>query len=190
MNRKSKIQIAALFAAALFTVVSGIYYFMRYNAPQPVYIIDAAKPAPTAAPETVPRTVTVHITGEVNVPGVYELAVGARVEDAIAAAGGLTDDADDRSINRAAVVTDGQQIIVNNSPEPISPSAAGGALININTAEISELTRLHGVGEAIARAIVDHRERHGPFLAIEQLMNVSGIGERSFERMRDFITVE
>jgi competence protein ComEA len=132
----------------------------------------------------------VHITGEVNEPGVFELPYGSRVEHAIQAAGGLTDDADDRSINRAAVLADGQQIIVNDSAEPISSGNGGGdLLVNINTACINELQRLHGVGEATARVIIEHRERNGPFLAVEQIMNVSGIGERTFERLRDNITV-
>lgn len=145
-----------------------------------------------------PRTtaVTVDVDGAVLWPNVIELPEGSRVQDAIQACGGLAADADVSGINRASVLQDGQKIYVPKVGEASqSPGttegdiATGGALININIATVEELDGLPGVGEATAQAIVEDRDANGAFASIEDLMRVSGIGEKKFEKLRDLICV-
>ena len=119
------------------------------------------------AAETPP--VVVHVDGAVAAPGVYELAVDARVNDAVAAAGGLLSEADTSTINLAA--------------------SAAPTLVNINTATSEELQRLSGVGEATAAAIIEDRQANGPFSSPEDLMRVSGIGEKKFAKIKAHICV-
>lgn len=141
----------------------------------------------------------VHVDGAVENPGVYVIrGVIPRVGQAVARAGGLTEDADTTTINLAAPLTDGQKIYVPHEGESVSekiPGMVGASpspsseLININTATAEELQSLPGVGEVTAAAIIEERERGGPFLSPEDIMRVSGIGEKRFERMRDYIGV-
>ena len=143
-----------------------------------------------------PATVCVHVDGAVAAPGVYVLPEGARANDAVAAAGGLVEGADTSGVNLAAPVADGEKVHVPLEGEASAPAAsAGGAQegtggpVNINTAGVEELDELPGVGEATARAIVEDREQNGPFSTPEDLMRVSGIGEKKFERLQGLICV-
>lgn len=144
-----------------------------------------------------PARLLVHVDGAVNAPGVYELLGGSRVNDAVSAAGGLREDADTTAINLAAEVTDGEKIHVPavGELETTSPAdenglgASDSALININTADVSELDELPGVGESTARAIVEDREANGPFATPEDLMRVSGIGEKKFAKLEAMVCV-
>lgn len=160
---------------------------------------EAADAANEPAP---PREVVVHVDGAVREPGVYRLdGDDLRLADAVERAGGLAEDADTHTINLAAPLEDGTKVYVPREGEleaqtegSTSPSDGwdtGGApgLININTATEDELTALSGVGEATARAIVEDRERNGPFEVPEDLMRVTGIGEKKFERVRNDICV-
>ena len=139
----------------------------------------------------------VHVDGAVNAPGVYELLGGSRVNDAVSAAGGLREDADTTAINLAAAVTDGEKIHVPAVGELMTTppadenglGASDAALININTADVAELDELPGVGESTARAIVEDREANGPFATPEDLMRVSGIGEKKFAKLEAMICV-
>lgn len=146
-------------------------------------------------------TLFVHIAGSVNNPGLYELPQGSRVSDAVTAAGGMSKDANSSSVNLARQLTDGEQIIVSstednqtaseNGTSP-SPNSVGGETqgkININTASAEELMNLDGVGEATADKIIAYRQEHGSFSSIEEIKEVSGIGEKKFEAMKDAITV-
>ena len=142
--------------------------------------------------------VIVHVDGAVNNPGVYRLGDGdLRVGDAVQSAGGLTEDADTSGINLAAHLVDGQKIHVPRAgEEPAQSGSSSGSVasgstdaVNINAATAEELETLPGVGEATAAAIIEERERGGPFLSPEDIMRVSGIGQKKFERMRDFIVV-
>lgn len=140
--------------------------------------------------------VTVDVDGAVAHPDVIQIPEGSRVQDAIEACGGLSSDADVSGINRASLLQDGQKIYVPKAGEaPSSPAATGGeiatggTLVNINIASVEELDSLPGVGEATAQAIVDDRDANGAFASIEDLMRVSGIGEKKFEKLRDFICV-
>lgn len=141
----------------------------------------------------------VHVDGAVASPGVYELAAGSRALDAVEAAGGLAEGADTTQLNLAAPVTDGEKVHVPAEGESL-PQATGSAgsagagadpagPVNLNTADEAALDTLPGVGEATARAIVEDREQNGPFASVDDLMRVSGIGEKKLERLRGLVCV-
>lgn len=137
----------------------------------------------------------VDIEGEVNNPGVYKIKDGDRVFQVIAQAGGITDEADLSSINKAEVVTDGQKIHINKKGESSNgeggeaSTGSGGRKININQADESKLQDIPGVGPSMASRIIDYRNTNGRFKTIEDLKNVSGIGDKRFESMKDMITI-
>ena len=153
--------------------------------------------------------VIIHVVGEVNSPGVVTLEEGARIIDAINAAGGKTEEADLSKINLAYVVEDGTQIYIPrinenlNQVELISTEAGQSVVINnsnineeenntkvnINTANKEKLETLPGIGETTAQKIIDYREQNGKFTKIEDLQNVNGIGEAKFNSLKDKITV-
>lgn len=187
--------------------------FLRMSGSQTV-AIERGEDARAAAPEEqaaveplpgeasvvaeVPPTIVVHVDGAVNSPGVYELSGSvARINDAIALAGGLTSEADTSTINLAAQLGDGQKVHVPRAGEVVesvsvdtsSSAEPAASLININTATEQELQQLSGVGESTASAIVEDREANGPFASPEDLMRVSGIGEKKFAKMKEKICV-
>lgn len=140
--------------------------------------------------------VVVHVAGAVSAPGVYTLPADSRVDDAVRAAG-ATADADLSQLNLAQKLADGQKITVpaaGETPAPAdnaAPSDSGqsGALININTATREELETLPSIGEVRAQAIIAYREEHGGFRTTDELMEVSGIGEKIFADIAPHITV-
>jgi len=143
----------------------------------------------------------VYICGAVEQPGVYALVEGSRIFEVIAAAGGLTEEADDTFVNQAEIITDGMMVRVYTREEVCSLSEydRGGAdfngqsqdnRIDINSATIAELMTLPGIGRTKAEAIVSYREEHGSFLRIEDLMKVPGIKEGTFLQMKDEIKVK
>lgn len=155
------------------------------------------------------KTICVHVAGEVSKPGMYELRDGARVSDAVDAAGGMLDSADQLSVNLARQVSDGEQIIVmsrdaneqsvndggkgdtaaSGANVESQPQQAASGKVNINTAGVSELTSLDGVGDATAQKIIAYRQANGSFSSIEEIKKVSGIGDKKFEAIKDRITV-
>lgn len=162
----------------------------------------AASPSAPASTEVV-----VHVTGAVRAPGVVDLPPGARVDDALAAAGGPREDADLAAVNLARPAVDGEQIHVpvpgeampsaQPGPAPAdegagaaaAPDAGTDATIDINTADAAALDELPGVGPAIAQRIIDHRERNGPFTSVDDLEQVPGIGPATVDRLRDRASV-
>jgi len=145
-------------------------------------------------PPPTPLPVRVHVSGAVSRPGVYELAQGAIVEQAIEAAGGSLAAADLGSLNLAAQLQDGQQVIVHQPgeeqpPTPSSPPGGSGELVSVNTATAAELEKLPGIGPVLAQNILEHRRAHGPFSRAEDLLNVSGIGPSILEAIRDLVAV-
>ena len=171
---------------------AGLWYVR--SLPQPIAIQAQPRAAPSPSPSA--TLLIVHVAGWVERPGVYQLAEGARVIDAINAAGGPRRGAVLEALNLAAPVTDGQQVLVPrktaaSSPVPAAPGAAGATatLVNINTASPEELETLPGIGEVLAATIVQYREEHGPFTSVDQLLDVSGIGEVTLEELRDLVTV-
>lgn len=149
----------------------------------------------TSATEPTHSTVVVHVAGEVEQPGIVELPVGARVGEAIDAAGGETQLAALDAVNLARVVSDGEQIYIPNADEPgvVAESHRGAEgelhLVNLNSADATTLETLPGVGPALAGRIVDWRETNGGFTSEEQLLEVSGIGPKVFEGLRERVTV-
>lgn len=136
----------------------------------------------------------VEICGCVHSPGVYEVAEGTRVFEVIEMAGGMSGNAKEKSINQAALVSDGQQIYIPSKDEELlqSDTASGNLsenLININSAGADELMTLPGIGESKAESIIAYRENTGRFEKIEDIMNVSGIKEAAFEKIKELICV-
>ncbi|WP_462273803.1 helix-hairpin-helix domain-containing protein [Filifactor alocis] len=150
-----------------------------------------------------PTPVVIYVTGAVKNPGVVELNSSQRLKDAIELVGGFTEDADIGSINLAEFVKDEQHYVVTKIGETPSPqtvssntgtttpnTANNNALININTATKEELKSLNGIGDALSQRIIDFREQNGAFSDIESIKSVSGIGEKKFEGIKDYITVQ
>lgn len=143
-------------------------------------------------------TIWVYVCGAVHAPGVYELPSGSRIYHVIQAAGGMLPEAETRAVNQAQELSDGEQITVptvEEAQEPAQPAVSGGSAasgdgkVNLNTAGIEELCTLTGIGETRAQAIVDYREQNGGFQSIEELMNIDGIKEKTFEKLKEEVTV-
>jgi competence protein ComEA len=160
----------------------------------PIVVVPPPTAAPTASPTLAP--VRVYVSGAVKTPGVYTLAPRSLVDDAVKAAGGAGTDADLDRINLALEVHDQQQIHVPRQGETSQPTtmnvtaASSATRININTATLADLDKLPKIGPATAQRIIDYRTKNGPFKKIEDLRNVSGIGDVTFEGLKDLATVE
>jgi competence protein ComEA len=191
LTRRELVLVGALVLAA----VGGVGLWYVRSLPPEVRIRAGPTAAPSAAPS--PKVLVVHVAGWVRRPGVYRLPQGQRVVDAIDAAGGPRPGADLGALNLAAVLTDAQQILVARTGPPAASSGSGPpavspaapTLVNVNSAPPEDLETLPGIGEVLAAAIVAYREEHGPFTSIDQLMDVSGIGEVTLEEIRDLVTV-
>jgi competence protein ComEA len=198
-NKKTTYVIVAISCAVLFLI-----WYLKQDAGDSVQLVTDPTPAVTelmaaGAPPTETETATetppvkVYITGAVKNPGVYEIEDGARIETVLALAGGATDDADLKAVNLSKKVHDEQQIIIpaigeEIDPLPETPAAANGK-IDINTAEREQLMTLPGIGEGIADAIIEYREANGAFQTAEDIKNVDRIGDKTFERLKNDITV-
>jgi len=158
-------------------------------------------PVPSAssgagAPAASPGTVTVDVAGKVRRPGIVVLDAGARVTDALAAAGGARKGVDLTPLNLARVLVDGEQIVVGGPARP--PAAAGaatgtggaaGPLVNLNTAGQTELESLPEVGPVTAQSIIAWRDAHGGFTSVDELLEVDGIGAKTLEQITPHVTV-
>jgi competence protein ComEA len=142
--------------------------------------------------------IVVHVAGSVRSPGVYEVSADARVVDAVEAAGGLTADAAGDAINLAARLVDGQRVYVPRVGEtpPPEPTSGGSPVdsvpvgpIDLNSATAAQLETLPGIGPATAAAIIAHRDLHGPFASVDDLTEVSGIGDSKLAAIRGLVTV-
>lgn len=140
------------------------------------------------------NSIKVHITGEINNPGLIELVSGDRISDAIEKAGGVTSLADTSKVNLAYMLSDGEKIYIPNinDEEGVEyiQSSSQNTKININTATQEELETLTGIGESTAKSIIEYREQNGKFATIEDIKNVSGIGDAKYEKLKDEITVK
>ncbi len=198
-------------------VVIGVA-FLRSASPAPTLILPRAepgsapadgsgeRPVPPAAGSpgtTVPAvTVTVHVAGHVAHPGVYAVPAGARVADAVVAAGGAAGDADLEQLNLAARLSDGERVYVPAkgeaapavvaSPATAGPASKGGAPagpVDLNSATAEQLEALPGVGPATSKAILTYRASHGRFRSVTELLEVPGIGPAKLEALRPLVKV-
>ncbi|MBW7641834.1 helix-hairpin-helix domain-containing protein [Geobacillus thermoleovorans] len=197
-KRYGKVGMFLLFAAA-----AGLWVFRHPTDEKGQVVLPAAAETDAARTEEkkneASKTAVVDVKGAVANPGVYEVAADARVRDVIALAGGLTDEADETKINLAAKVRDEMMIYVPAKDEAApasdavgkSPSdgARDGPQVAVNTATEEELMQLPGIGPAKAKAIIAYREEHGPFQRVEDLLNVTGIGEKTLEKLKPYLLV-
>lgn len=164
---------------------------------------------PASSPSATPTKVTVHVAGQVRRPGVVTLPAGSRVSTALEEAGGETSKADLSGVNLARPLVDGEQVVVPEPGEvpvaaappapgaadpggaatPGAPAGEAGAPVNLNTADLATLETLPGVGPVLAQRILDWRSEHGQFSAVEELGEVSGVGEKTFAQLAPKVTV-
>jgi competence protein ComEA len=180
------IQKRALLAMSAVVVVLSIFIVIRGNT-------DEITPPPVVVEQVQAPQIFVDVTGAVNTPGVYTLTASSRVIDAIKAAGGSAPGADLSTINLARVLADGEQIyvdaaITNSKGVRVSSPKRSGP-ININRATAGEFDSLDGIGPVIANRIVTYRKTHGPFITVEDLQKVSGIGAAKFTQIKSKIRV-
>lgn len=176
MNKKKIIIIVSVVA---FLVITGIVIGL-IDKPKVENPIDDQR-------EIIIENIVVEIKGEVYNPGLYILEQGSRINDLIELSGGFTKDANGTDLNLARVLSDGEVIIVSKKGE--SGTIIESKIININYATVKQLMELSGIGETKAKAIVTYREQNGRFKKIEDIMNVSGISNALFERIKEQITV-
>ena len=196
-------------AAAAFLTVAGLYYgfvvrkeaLVRLgNDGHPIQsvwveseVLSEVQNTPVTESSTEPIKIYVHICGEVNNPGVYELAEGSRIFEAVEAAGGFTEEAAQASLNLAQVISDEEQIVILTQDEAAEKArqereqAAG--IVNLNTASKEQLMSLPGIGESRAEDIIRYRKESGGFQNIEEIMSVPGIKESAYLKIKDSITV-
>lgn len=186
-----RLSIGAAVALALLTisVVVGISVMKSAGGQSTVIPLEQA----SGQPLDDGSQIYVHVLGAVSTPGLYVLDDGARVADALLAAGGALDAADLRSVNLARLLSDGEQLrvaAVGDTPDAASDVATGGDdRIDINTADSITLQQLPRIGPSLAQRIIDWRETNGPFGSVDDLLAVSGIGEKLFGGIRDRVRV-
>ena len=143
--------------------------------------------------------ITVDVKGAVKSPGIYDLPVGSRVHDAVQKAGGLTEEADSKSLNLAQKVSDealvyvptkGEEAASQQTGSGTTPSTSKDKKVNLNKASLEELKQVKGLGGKRAQDIIDHRESNGKFKSVDEFKKVSGIGAKTIEKLKDYVTVD
>jgi len=201
-SKREKILLGLLLVLIISVVTISYYAFFRKE-PEVAFKLQEEPAIPVTAPVQTQKIV-VHVAGAVKNPGVYTLEEGQRVKDAIEVAGGPLPEADLLRLNLAQKLQDEDKLYVpkiGETPEQpeqenISYGATVGIVtkndgkININTADETELIKLPGIGPATAQKIIDYRKTNGSFKSIEEIKNVSGIGDKKFEQIKDKIKVK
>ena len=185
-------QLALYAAGVLLVLVLGARYLGREGEAASREPAPGAAGAPLAPQESAGGRLTVHVAGAVRRPGVYRLRAGARVDDAVIRAGGVRRGADLSAVNLAAKLEDGRQVVV---PARAPTVAAGGAAaasssapavpLNLNTATVDQLDEIDGIGPSTAEKILGYRNEHGGFGSVEELAQISGIGEKRMAVLRE-----
>ncbi|OBB42133.1 ComEA family DNA-binding protein [Mycobacterium sp. 852002-51961_SCH5331710] len=214
--------VIALGGVGLLAVLVTVFVLLRDDSPAvaaaklpPVQMVSSASPTPDAASPAPDGRVVVSVVGLVHKPGLVTLATGARIADALTAAGGPLDGADLVGLNMARRITDGEQIVVGIAPSPGEPPAMGssvstgvaspapanapasgdgagapaGGTVDLNTATVEQLDALPGIGPVTAAAIVAWRDANGRFSSVDQLGDVDGIGPARLEKLRNLVHV-
>lgn len=190
--RRARLRVGA--GAALVLALGGVAVAVLVTALTPhgaaVVIAPSFSPSPGGPDAVAGSVIYVHILGEVEHPGLYALSDGDRAVDVVAAAGGFTKDADPGAVNLARFLSDGEQIVVPAVGEaaPASGPSADGK-VNLNTADATALETLPRIGPAMAQRILDWREQNGRFSAVEDLLDVAGIGDATFAGLKDLVTI-
>jgi len=204
MDNEPPIRNLVIVVAVLVSMIiigMGVVFATR---PEPVAIVvNPPLPTATLAPTSTPAPILVYVTGAVNSPQMtVQVPVGARVQDVVDAAGGLTANADLDRVNLAGLVRDGDQVHVFAigevatgdddvaSEETALATPSGGGMVFVNRATLEELDTLPGIGPAIAQRIIDYREANGPFPNLAAMMNVSGIGESTIENIAELVSFD
>jgi competence protein ComEA len=211
-GRTGALALAAVAAVAAVFAAVGVWADRPVPEPVPALPLVAGAPAAPSLPGGLPAAppadagpIVVSVSGRVHRAGLVRLAPGSRVGDAVDAAGGATPDADLTGLNLAARIADGEQVVVG-VPTPVTPPAGGaapaaggagggagggapGGRVDLNTATLEQLDQLPGVGPVTAQRILEWRSQNGRFAAVDQLQEVSGIGEARFATLRDLVTV-
>ncbi len=188
----TRIGLAVVALVAAVAAVYAIFQALDERSAPPIVIEDASANLP----------LVVEVRGEVVAPGVFELSPGARLQDAIRAAGGLSNEADLSTVNLARRLRDGELLVILALPAsgstPVLPAVGvedavsaenPGARININSATAEELEALPSIGEVIAARIIAYREQNGPFRSVDDLIHVEGISDRTIDEIRNLVTV-
>lgn len=204
MNRIKNLNLKVIIIP-LIVVVALFVFFARSEGKDNLVTDTESVMDSAAAPETSTDIVICDVSGAVKNPKVVELKKGERIGDAIEAAGGLTSKADISNINRAAIVKDGDKILIpeagssndssntvnhtHNPSENIENTQTASGKININSADSTALQQIPGVGPVTADKILEYRNQNGSFSNLEELKNINGIGDKTFEKMKDQITL-
>jgi competence protein ComEA len=190
MESVSKQQLAVYVAAAIAIALIGARYLRQSPAAEPAR--DAARPPAALRVDRSPSGVHVYVTGAVRRPGVYRLPGWARLDLALRRAGGATSGADLQAVNLAAKVSDGQQVIVPRRAAGAAGGAAtgdgaapGSGPVSLNTATLEQLDTLDGIGPTTAQKILDWRKQHGGFGSVDDLKQISGIGPKRFDALKE-----
>jgi competence protein ComEA len=213
MEKNKKIAVAIIVTIAIVIIVIATFIINKKEETEITYedffdvknvISNVVSDSQENTEESEEEKIKVYVTGEVNNPGVIELKVGARIEDAIKLAGGLTENANLEEVNLAYCLEDGQKLYIPNVNEKEveylstengekvleTTEKSNSSKININTGGVEELKGLPGVGESLAQRIITYREENGKFKSVDELKNVSGIGDKKFEALKDYVIIK
>lgn len=174
-------RLTPVFVVVAVAITAGVWFGGRAPEPPPIEI--------ERGPEATKSTITVHVAGAVARPGLVELRSPARIADALAAAGGVTAEADLTLLNLAAPIGDGTQVVVPAAAAEEESVAATDSGVRVNHADAAELQQLPGVGPVLAQRIADYVDANGPFATVEDLLDVPGIGEGKLAAFRDAVVV-